>query len=196
MNTPAKKKRTRKRKCPHCKDFFLPDRRQVDRQKYCSKPECQKARQALNWRRWFSRPENRNIYGHEENVDRVREWRAANPGYWRRPSLKRNALPKASPPQPVDSQEDNSNLTDFALPKALLTQPSFLVGLMSHLTGNALPKDIAESARRFVLLGQDILGTGPGNHPKGDTPRATKTHPVSRASPPGSENSSAGLIIV
>jgi hypothetical protein len=33
----------RKRKCPHCKVFFVPDYRNVRHQRYCAKPPCRKA---------------------------------------------------------------------------------------------------------------------------------------------------------
>ncbi len=79
-------KRRRRRKCPHCSKLFTPDPRQRGRQRYCSASQCQKVRQAQNWRDWFARPENRNYFRDKENVERVRQWRRANREELRRTS--------------------------------------------------------------------------------------------------------------
>ena len=51
----------------------------------------------------------------------------------------------------------------------------------------ALPDTIAETSRRLVLLGQDILGIRPGNNPKGGRQNGNrKTSSMSRAHTAGS----------
>src|SRR5437762_1435879 len=77
-------KRNSGRKCSHCKELYRADRRTADRQCFCSKPECKKVSKAQSQKRWLQKPENRIHYGGSENCKHVREWRAANPGYWRR----------------------------------------------------------------------------------------------------------------
>ena len=65
--------------------------------------------------------------------------------------------------------------------------------LMGGRHRNALQETIAESARRFVLLGQDILGNGPGNASKGDRRHAdNQTNPVFGAPAPCAQSLQLG----
>ena len=73
------KPETRRCKCLHCKLLFVPDYRNRERQKYCSTPACQAASKRARQLRWLSKPENRDHFRGAENVQRVREWRAAPP---------------------------------------------------------------------------------------------------------------------
>lgn len=74
-------------------------------------------------------------------MERVRAWRKAHPGYWRR---HRRALQTVIKPQPDDAQQDTSALNLDALQTVLLSQPSVLVGIISTLTGTALQMAIAD----------------------------------------------------
>ncbi len=167
MKNEQRKIRHRKRKCRNCGELYKPDSRAKKKQKYCSADECRKASQAASWKRWHEKPENLDYYKGEAQVEKTKEWRRMNPGYWKRWSKKKNALPKEITAQASDIQEDSSYLASDALPKEILLQPALIAGLISSLTGSALPKDIAESSRRFILLGHDILGVGSGINPKG-----------------------------
>ena len=73
-------------KCVKCEEFYVPDKRNRGRQKYCQKPECRGASKGQSQKRWREKPENREHFKGEWNVKRVQAWRAANPGYWRRKS--------------------------------------------------------------------------------------------------------------
>jgi hypothetical protein len=121
-------------KCFHWHELFTPDARNATRQRYCSKPACQKQSKAESQRRWLQKEENRDYFRGAEHVLRVQRWRSAHPGYWRRA--------KRSP---------------VALQDALITQPAVMVGLIAQLTGYALQDDIARAARRMQQLGNDIL---------------------------------------
>jgi len=44
-----------------------------------------------------------------------------------------------------------------ALQDLSLLQPALIIGLISHFTGIALQEDIAETSRKFIELGNDIL---------------------------------------
>ena len=70
--------------CLHCKELFVPNRRNWWHQKFCTKPECRQASKAESQRHWLSKPENRDYFRGSANVERVRQWRAKNPGYWKR----------------------------------------------------------------------------------------------------------------
>jgi len=167
MKSQRVRKRKRRRKCRNCGELYRANPRSQGRQKYCSAPECRKASQAESWRKWFNRPENRDYYMGARQVARTQAWRQRNPCYWRKRSKETNALPKVCLSQSIDNKADTCSLTPDALPKGILSQPALIVGLIANLTGSALPKDIAESSRQFLHLGQDILGTEPGNNPNG-----------------------------
>ena len=150
-------KRRRRRKCPHCGQLYWPDPRNRHHQIYCSASECQQARQRAGQARWRRRPENRDYFRGAHNVERVRAWRKAHPGYWRR---RRLALQTVIKPQPNDNHADASGLNPDALQTVLLSQPAVLVGIISSLTGTALQTDIAEHVQRLHLRVEQIL------HPK------------------------------
>ena len=73
-----------KRKYKHCQTFFDPDPRSARRQRHCSKPACRQASKAASQRRWHQKPHNRDYFRGPTHVERARQWRKANPGYWRR----------------------------------------------------------------------------------------------------------------
>ena len=73
-----------KRKCKHCRSFFAPDPRNVRHQRYCAQPACRQASKAASQRRWHQQPHNRDYFRGPTQVERVRQWRQAHPGYWRR----------------------------------------------------------------------------------------------------------------
>ena len=150
-----------KQKCPHCRKYFEPDYRHRDSQCYCSKPACQRARRARNWRRWFAKPENQLAYGGAENVKRVQEWRAAHPGYWRRPAKRNDALQIACAAQSAENKGRNDIPAVLALQIASCDEKALFMGLLAHLAGSALPIDIAKTSRRLIDLGNGILRTQP-----------------------------------
>lgn len=83
----------RKRKCQHCKVFFVADYRNVRHHRYCAQPECRKASKANSQRRWQHKPENRDHFRGPDHVSRVQQWRQAHPGYWRRQGSKTSEKP-------------------------------------------------------------------------------------------------------
>ena len=105
-----------KRKCLHCQAFFVPDPRCVKRQRYCSESVCRKASKAASQRRWLDKPDNRDYFKGADHVERVRAWRQAHPGYWRRQrSEASSALQDESTPQPSPYQLVNPSFSQDAL---------------------------------------------------------------------------------
>jgi hypothetical protein len=146
----------RRRKCRHCQELFRPDPRNLRHQHYCSKPQCRKASKAASQRRWLSKAQNRDYFRGAANVERVRAWRAAHPGYWRRAGRQSTcALQEDALTQPIETHEKLPTLVETALQDLLCLQPVVLIGLIANLTGTALPEDIARTARRFQQL--DIM---------------------------------------
>ena len=152
--------RPKRRKCRCCREFFFPDYRNHERQHYCGKPACRHASKLASQRRWFRQPANRNYFRDPENVERVRQWRQAHPGYWKKDTSAPESA-QAVPPQQVNPVQSSCSvppsplgtLQDFCLPQ----NPGF-IGLLSLITGRTLPDDIAPIARRVVEQGQNILG--------------------------------------
>jgi len=75
------KPETGRRKCLHCKELFVPDYRNRDRQQYCPAPECRRAGKRSGQRRWLGQLGNANYFRDPAHVERVRQWRKEHPGY-------------------------------------------------------------------------------------------------------------------
>lgn len=75
------KPKKRRPKCLNCSELFRPDARNLERQRYCGKPECRKASKKAAQARWLAKPENATHFRDARNVTRVQEWRKAHPGY-------------------------------------------------------------------------------------------------------------------
>ena len=101
-------KRNRRRKCLFCCELYMPGRRNAYHQKHCSKSACQAASREASRRRWLAKPENRNYHCGACQAARVRAWRKAHPGYWRR---KTTALQDLLSAQDVAAEGVESVLT-------------------------------------------------------------------------------------
>lgn len=71
--------KTRRKRCPHCKDLFDPDPRAKNRQRYCSKRSCQDHRQRLNEASW--RIKNPDCLAYQQEQSRA--WHKTRPNYSR-----------------------------------------------------------------------------------------------------------------
>jgi hypothetical protein len=150
----------KRRKCRCCSEFFIPDYRNQGRQHYCGKPDCRHASKQASQQRWLRQPANRDYFRGPQNVQRVRDWRQAHPGYWKKKtsSSGKAQIPDSKPlnPKQVSCNVPSSplgTLQDFCLAK----DPGF-IGLLSMITGATLQEDIAATARRVVEQGRHILG--------------------------------------
>jgi hypothetical protein len=147
----------KKRKCKHCRTFFLPDARNATHQEYCCKAECRKASKRASQRKWLKKPENRDYFRGSENVRRVKQWRSAHPCYWRRkPSKSKTALQDLLIVQPAENNKDTDKLASTALQDLLTAQPFVLLGLIANFTDTALQDNIDITLRRLQQLGRDI----------------------------------------
>jgi hypothetical protein len=147
----------KRKKCCNCNKLFRPDPRNNNRQKYCRQPKCRKASKAASQQRWLQKPENQDYFRGPDNVERVQQWREANPGYWQsKRKNKQDALQDPLISQPTENNNDNVKFTHDALQDFLIAQPPVLLGLISNFTGTALQDDIAMTIRRLQKLGQEI----------------------------------------
>ncbi len=183
-----------KRKCKHCKTFFDPDPRSAGRQRYCSQPECRKASKANSQRRWQQQPHNRDYFKGPTHVERVRQWRKDNPGYWRRQrSRAPEALQDALEPQEVQKQRLGESFRAEVLQDTFFMQSTVFIGLIAHLSGLSLQDDIEATTRKLQQLGRDILSGAthqPGGmqdvqtpHLFGQPPHSPQTIQLGRSAP-------------
>ena len=188
------KPETRRCKCLHCKLLFVPDYRNRGRQKYCSTPACQTASKRARQQRWLSKPDNQAYFRDADNVQRVREWRAEHPGYWKRsPRQAVRTLQDACPAQPAANQE----IVPVALPAlcpgtlqdVCQVQTPLLLGLISKFTDCTLQDDIVLFVRHLIAKGQDILAQPASQSAKGNIIYDEQKDPAS-----GSPAASAGAV--
>jgi len=163
-------------KCLHCGDIFEPDARNRARQRYCVKPPCRKARKAASQRAWLSKADNRDYFRGAANVERVRAWRQAHPGYWkRRRAAKGAALQDILIPQPPAATKEAKQDGALALQDLLHAQAPVVVGLIAHLAGTTLQDDIAAMTRTLHSRGRAVLGIDVGRPDYAKTPDRSKT---------------------
>ena len=177
-------KRSRQRKCRHCRELFRPDARNLRHQHYCGQAACRKASKAASQRRWLSKADNRDYFRGPANVQRVRGWRAAHPGYWRRyKNPSESALQADSLAQHTDVNEKSGLLVNTALQDLLSAQSVVLLGLIANLTGSVQQDHTARTGQRLQQLGRDILNGG--LKPQGDVDAQTRVDACPPAPTPG-----------
>ena len=152
------------RKCMSCGEFFLPDHRSGERQRYCCATDCRRASKDASQASWLAKPSNNDYFSGPTHVARVRAWRAAHPGYSLgrvRPSraLQDRLLPQV--PDLVEECADRAPLAEApaagALQDLLNAESPLLAGLVAHLFQPALQDDMASTTRRLVQLGRDVI---------------------------------------
>ena len=151
--------RSRRRKCRHCQQLFLPDPYNRYHQRFCSAADCQCASKAQSQQLWLAKLENQDYWRGPQHTERVRRWRKEHPGYGRRsPSKAVSPLQEVLPLQISDAKPVESGLTPSPLQDVLSLQHPFVVGLISMLTHSTLQEDIVGTSRRLLAKGCDILG--------------------------------------
>ena len=147
------------RKCLQCGEFYRPDARNRKRQKYCRRPECVRASKGASQRRWHGKPENQDYFKDAENGERVRAWRKAHPGYWRKKSAKPgNALQEISKSQVAQAKREATQDVAFPLQDLLKSQDPLTLGLMMRVTDIALQEDIARMTQSLIIQGRAAMG--------------------------------------
>jgi len=178
----------------HCKKIFVHDYRNRGRQKFCFAPECQAASKQASQRQWLSKPGNRDYFRGPENVQRVQDWRAEHPGYWKRqPRKPRSALQETCSAQVVASEglaeKQAPQVSRPALQDLCEVKTPLLVGLIAQFTDTALQEDIATFTRRLIARGQDILDQPSRRLAKGNRVYDAKENPA-----PGTPAAGAGAV--
>ena len=71
------------RKCLGCGEFFDPDPRNRERQRFCSATECRGSSKVTSQAAWLAQPQNSGYFRDPLHVVRVQAWRLSHPGYSR-----------------------------------------------------------------------------------------------------------------
>ncbi len=147
-------------KCLNCGGFYKPEARSAGRQRYCRLPACRRASKQASQARWRGKPGNEDA---EDDKRRVREWRAANPGYWRRKGETRAvALRDSLKSQTAVKQQEVAQDGTVALQDLLNLQDPLVLGLVAHVVDSPLRETIAGAAQSLILRGRAIMGGCPG----------------------------------
>ena len=174
------------RKCMSCGEFFIPDHRKGERQRYCSAADCRRASKAASQAAWLARPPNNDYFSGPVHVARVQAWRAAHPGYSCARARPTRALQDLLTPQVVDAIEECANRVEApeapaggALQDLLNAESPLLAGLIAHLFQPALQDDMASTTRRLVQLGRDVINgrCGEQGHQAATSTRAASPGP-------------------
>ena len=175
------------RKCLCCGDFFGPDHRNRERQRFCAATDCRRASQAASQAAWLAKPQNKGYFRDPLHVARVQAWRIAHPGYGRgkpRKARSRPALQEALITQVTDLTEESAIRGEIAaapaLQEALDTPSPLLAGLIVHLFELTLQEEIAATTRRLVQLGHDAINRSPRHED-------SQTRALARAAAPGTQ---------
>jgi len=149
------------RKCLCCREIFVADARHRADQKYCRKRVCRRASKAASQRAWLSRPENWDYFRGPEHVERVRQWRAEHPGYWKQ-AVEKDALQDTMDvTQVADPKPDDRGLecvTRYDRQARWREQSPLVIGLIAQLTGSTLQETIAHTTDRLFEKGQAVIG--------------------------------------
>ena len=136
------------RKCMSCGEFFIPDHRKGERQRYCCAAQCRRASKAASQAAWLARAPNNDYFSGPVHVARVQAWRAAHPGYSRGRARPSRALQELLTPQVPDAIEESANRAELpeapavvALQDLLNAESPLLAGLIAHLFQPALQDD-------------------------------------------------------
>ena len=129
------------------------------RQRFCHQDLCKRASRALSQRQWLSKPQNRDYFTGPLNTERARQWRKANPGYWRKRKDPQNKAQQdlidtyLAYVEDVGCSDTRKSLQDF-----IKAQTAIMVGFASILTGSAQQDEIATILRSCLTRGGDIYG--------------------------------------
>ena len=172
------------RKCMSCGEFFIPDHRKGERQRYCAGAACRRASKAASQAAWLAQPANNDYFSGPLHVARVRAWRTAHPGYSRARARPSRALQDLLTTQVPDLVEECVNRVEIpkapaapALQDLLNAESPLLAGLIVHLFQPALQDDMASTTRRLVQLGRDVIN--------GRCGEGSQASSLARASSPG-----------
>jgi hypothetical protein len=165
--------------------LFRPHSGNVWHQKYCSKPDCRKARKAESQRQWLAKESNRDYFRGLSNTERVRQWRKKNPQYWKRPPKASGTLQDLVSAQAVEKEALAETTSQAPLQDLVSKQDPLLLGLITQLIDSPLQDHVEQTTLRLISQGLSFLDMRSRGKTKGTTHENQKAGAVSGASTPG-----------
>jgi hypothetical protein len=147
----------------------MPSRRNWWHQKFCTKPECRKASKVESQRRWLSKPGNQDHFCGSANVERVRQWRDKNPGYWKRPARASSTLQEVVPAQVAEDKVVAEKTSSPPLQDFVASQDPLVLGLISHLIDSPLQENVEQATLGLLQKGRNFLDMRSGMKSKENT---------------------------
>jgi len=108
-------KKTRRRHCKCCDELFDPDPRAKERQRYCSKAQCQTVRQMQNQKDWCLN--NPKVVAYDK-----RRWRQNHPGYSQQRRVANPAMAEQNRQNTKIRMQQTRSRSKFDKSKVILTQ--------------------------------------------------------------------------
>ncbi|MBT7631670.1 MAG: hypothetical protein HN597_18520 [Desulfobacula sp.] len=162
-------KQIRKRKCKNCKELFLPDYRNVKKQKFCTKNKCRQASKKFSNEKWLQK--NKDYFKGPGNTKRVQQWREVSPKYQDNKKSVVKSLQDDCSPEGTVKQCDTVKLTKNALQENLTVQHPVIIGLIAKLSVSlhddsivgSLQDNIDNTIEDMRVLGRKILADSNSN---------------------------------
>jgi len=162
--------------CVWCRRPFVPEPRAAGGQVYCHRVVCRKISALTSQERWRTGKTGQAYHRGDAGVIRVREWRKAHPGYWRRRSKisgggKKNQRALSAVLIRFFKRDPRVALQDLWSPQIVA-----LIGVIAWLRGDALQDRIANDVREIMLRGNAILDQHRFTAPKRKRPAPRRRH--------------------
>ena len=161
--------KSKKIKCEHCNCYFIPNKYNYHRQRYCSRVECQHVSRISSRRKYRKEDKNCTPPKRQKETERVKRWQKKHPDYKKRQKKakkesKEYVLRDIAPAQ-------NSILRDIAqlksevslipeLRNTVVYYKCVTAGLTSVLSGDVLREIIGGQLDRYYDIGSRLLLSG------------------------------------
>ncbi len=143
------------RRCAGCRQLFVPDPRSRHPQVYCARTACRAESKAVSQRKWASKPENQGYWRGEGRLEKVRAWRARNPGYWRR--CRNGTLQEQKTAGTGAACNGSTGPKAPLLQEHKLPRDPLVVGMVAKLAGSTLQGQIEQTYQDLLAVGREIL---------------------------------------
>jgi hypothetical protein len=119
-------------------------------------------------------------------VERVRQWRAKNPGYWKRSAKTPGTLQELVPAQVLPTEVVAEKTSSPPLQDFVASQDPLLLGLIAHLIDSPLQENVEHATVQLLEKGRNFLDMRSGMKVKEMTYADKKTSVVRGTAPEGS----------
>jgi len=140
--------------CSECQKPFVASKYSGGRQMVCASAACRKAAKKARQAAWTAR--NPDYFRGPEHVERVRQWRRANPGWREKQRGRASARGRESraKAESCNQGEGGEERLQDSVPEV---QSALIVGLATVLCGSVLQDEVHDLCRECLRVGGDLL---------------------------------------